>query len=80
LDAAPAPRRFAAGLAGAFALAIGITLLAGDVITAWVLEGLLAIAVIQVVFRDVCAGANVYHLLRRSPVTRTARPTDAIRH
>jgi hypothetical protein len=65
LGAAPPPRRFAAGMAGAFVLGIALALLAGAVLTARVLELVMAIAIIQVVFRDECAGAKVYHLLHR---------------
>jgi hypothetical protein len=80
LSAAPAPRRFAAGLAGTFAFAIGIALLGGAVVTAWVLQGMLAVAVIQVIFRDACAGANVYHLLRRILAPKPPHPArSAIR-
>jgi hypothetical protein len=64
------PRRFAMGMAGTVALTIGIALLAGAAITAWVLEGLFAVAVLQVVFGDVCGAANLFHLLQRSLVAR----------
>ncbi len=66
LGVAPAPRRFAMGMAGTVALTIGIALLAGAAITAWVFEGLFAVAVLQVVFGDVCGAANLFHLLQRS--------------
>ena len=66
LGLAPAPRRFAMGMAGTVALTIGLALLGGAAITAWVFEGLFAVAVIQVAFADVCGAANLYHLLRRS--------------
>jgi len=65
LDAAPAPRRFAMGMAGTLALVIGAALLAGATTTAWILEGLFAAAVVAVVFGRSCAGAVVYHSLRR---------------
>jgi uncharacterized protein DUF4395 len=65
LGAAPAPRRFAAGMAGAIALAIGVALIAGATAVAWVIEALLIVAVLAVVFGDSCAGANLYHLLHR---------------
>ena len=65
LEAAPAPRRFAGGLAGVVALAIGVALLAGARSTAWVLEALLTAAVAAVVFGRSCAGADLYHVLRR---------------
>ena len=72
LGAAPAPRRFATGLAGTFALAIGVALLAGATVVAWVIEGLFAVAVMEVVFRDNCAGANFYRLLQRCLMARAA--------
>ena len=74
LDVAPAPRRFAMGMAGTVALTIGIALAVGASITAWVFEGLFAVAVIQVVFGDICGAANLYHLLRRSSMV---KPPDA---
>ena len=72
LGAAPAPRRFAMGMAGSVALTIGVALLVGAVITAWVFEGLFAVAAMQVVFGDICGAANLFHLLKRSL---TARPS-----
>jgi hypothetical protein len=70
LAAAPAPRRFAMGMAGTVALTIGVALLAGATITAWVFEGLFAVAVMQVVFGDVCGAANLYQLLQRRLIGR----------
>jgi hypothetical protein len=61
----PAPRRFAMTMAGTVALTIGIALLAGAAMTAWVFQGLFAVAAVQVVFADVCGAANVFNLLRR---------------
>jgi hypothetical protein len=80
LSAAPAPRRFAMSMAGTVALTIGIALLAGTVVTAWVFEGLFVVALIQVVFGDVCGAANLYHLLRRSVMPTPPHSSDAIRH
>jgi len=65
LGTALAPRRFAAGEAGTVALAIGVALLAGARITAWVLEGVLVGGVISAVFANFCLGAYTYELLRR---------------
>jgi hypothetical protein len=79
LDAAPPPRRFAAAVAGSLTFAIGMALLAGAVTPARVLEALLLIAVIQVVFRDVCAGANLYHLLHRTRMAAPSPSSDPIR-
>jgi hypothetical protein len=70
LGAAPAPRRFAMGMAGTVALTIGVALLAGAAITAWVFEGLFAVAVMQVVLGDVCGAANLYQLLQRRLIGR----------
>ncbi|HEY9463329.1 MAG TPA: DUF4395 family protein [Vicinamibacterales bacterium] len=72
LDIAAAPRRFAMGMAGTVALTIGVALAVGASITAWVFQGLFAVAVIQVVFGDICGAANLYHLLHRSPISRPA--------
>ena len=69
LRAAPAPRRFAGGLAAMFTLAIGVALLTGARSTAWTLEALLAAAVAAVVFGRSCAGADLYEVLRRRSAT-----------
>ena len=74
LGIAPAPRRFAMGMAGTVALTIGIALLSGAVITAWVFEGLFAVAALQVVLGDVCGAANLFHLLQRSLIARPSHP------
>jgi len=66
LPVAPEPRRFAQGLSGMMALAIGVALLSNATVTAWVLESLFVWAVIAVVFGRRCAGANLYYLLRRA--------------
>ena len=65
LSTAPAPRRFAMSMAGTVALTIGIGLLAGASMTAWFFQALFAVAVVQVVFADVCGAANVFNLVRR---------------
>lgn len=64
LGTAPAPRRFAMGMAGSVALTIGIALVAGAAITAWVFEGLFAVAAVQVVFGDLCGAANLFNIVR----------------
>jgi Domain of unknown function (DUF4395) len=65
LRAAPAPRRFAGGLASMLTLTIGVALLTGARSTAWALEALMAAAVAAVVFGRSCAGADLYNVLRR---------------
>ena len=63
LSAAPAPRRFAQGMAGTFALSIGASLLMGWHVTAIVLEVILVLAVAALVFGSFCFGSFVFHLL-----------------
>jgi hypothetical protein len=65
LGTAANPRRFAAAEAGTVALAVGVALVAGATITAWIIEGVLIGGVIASVFADFCLGAYTYHLLRR---------------
>lgn len=74
LGIAPPPRRFAMAMAGTVALTIGGALLVGAAITAWVFEGLFAVAVLQVVLGDVCGAANLYHVLQRSLMARRSHP------
>jgi hypothetical protein len=64
LGPAPAPRRFAQGMAGTFALAIGVLLQLEWFITAYVLEGFLGVAIVALVFGRFCLGSYLYHLLR----------------
>lgn len=63
LTPAPAPRRFSMGMAGAFALAIGASLLLQWWVVAYVLEALLLIAAAAINFGKFCLGSLVYHLL-----------------
>jgi hypothetical protein len=65
LTPAPAPRRFAQGMAATFMLAVGISLHSGWHVTAWILEGLLAAALSALIFGKFCLGSYIYHLLRR---------------
>jgi hypothetical protein len=73
LGIAPAPRRFAQGLAGTVAMVIGVALFAQVMTVAWIFEGLFVVASTAVVFRDACAGAEVYYVLRRVPRPSVAR-------
>ena len=74
LGVTPAPRRFAQGMAGAIAMVIGVALLANAAPVAWLFQGVLAVASAAVVFKDKCAGADLYYLLRRAP--RVPAPGD----
>jgi hypothetical protein len=63
LRPAPAPRRFAQGMAGTFALAVGAMLRLEWFIAAWVLEGFFAAAIVALIFGRFCLGSYIYHLL-----------------
>jgi hypothetical protein len=59
---APAPRRFAQGIAATFMLGIGLSLLGGHATLAWTLEWLLAVALAALVFGRFCLGSYLFHL------------------
>jgi hypothetical protein len=62
LGPAPAPRRFAQGMAAMFMLGIGLSLLGGHLAFARILEGILAAALLALIFGRFCLGAYLYHL------------------
>lgn len=76
LGAAPAPRRFAAGGSGTVAFAIGVALLAGATITAWIIEGVFTAGIVAAVFADFCVPAHTYHRLRRLSASESAFSTS----
>lgn len=61
---APAPRRFAQGMAAVLMLLTTLSLLQGWVIPAYILEALILIAFGALLFGKFCLGAYLYHLLR----------------
>jgi len=63
LEPAPPPRRFAQGMAGSFMLAVGVCLLAGWLLAAWIIQGLLVAALSALIFGRFCLGSYLYHLL-----------------
>ena len=65
---APAPRRFAQAMAATASLTIGIALLSGATMTAWVFEGLFAAGSLSVVIGRVCTPAILYNRLARNLV------------
>ena len=65
LGGAPAPRRFAQGLAGTVAGVVGVAFLMGATATGWVFAAVFILASMAAVLRDSCFGAHVYHQLRR---------------
>jgi hypothetical protein len=65
LGPAPAPRRFAQGMAGTFMLLIGVALLQGWSTIAWVAEALLVAAMLALVAGRFCLGSAIFNLFRR---------------
>jgi uncharacterized protein DUF4395 len=62
LGQSPMPRRFAQGMAAAFATACAATMASGFWIAAWVLQALFILAVAALVFGRFCLGSFIYHL------------------
>ncbi len=60
---APAPRRFSQAIAGAFMLAIGFSLRAGNLTLAWAVEVTLLIFIAALVFGRFCAASYLYYHL-----------------
>ena len=63
LGPAPAPRRFAQGMAASFMLGIGLALLAGATTLAWIIEGFLVVAMLALLAGRLCLGSYIFHLL-----------------
>jgi len=63
LAPAPGPRRFAQGMAAVFMLVVGISLLQGWMVTAYVFEAGLVMAFSALLFGKFCLGAYIYHVL-----------------
>ena len=61
---APGPRRFAQAMAAAFTLIVGLALVNGWMITAFILEAFLAAAFSMLLFGKFCLGAYIFLLLR----------------
>jgi hypothetical protein len=64
LTPAPAPRRFAQGMAAAFMLGAGLSFLQGWTTAAWVFSAFLVVAFSALLFGKFCLGAWIFHLLR----------------
>jgi hypothetical protein len=62
LAPAPAPRRFALGMAATFALLTAGALFLRASVIAWAFEAVCLVAVLAVLAGDFCLGAWVYHL------------------
>jgi hypothetical protein len=64
LEPAPPPRRFAQGMAGSLMIAIGLALLAGATVLAWVLEAFVVAAFSALVFGKFCLGSYIFYWMR----------------
>jgi len=63
LEPAPAPRRFAQGMAASFTTAIALCLAGGYTTAAWILEGFMLVAVTAIALGRLCLGSFVFHLI-----------------
>lgn len=61
---APGPRRFAQAIAAAFTLIVGVALLNGWNMTAWIFEAFLVAAFSMLLFGKFCLGAYIFLVLR----------------
>lgn len=64
LGPAPAPRRFAIGMAASFMLGVGISLFAGWAAAAVVLQAFIVIALSALLAGKLCLGSYIFHLIR----------------
>jgi uncharacterized membrane protein len=64
LGPALAPRRFSQGMAGTFALAIGVALLWQAQTLAYVLQGFFLVAATAIGAGKLCLGSFIFHLIR----------------
>ena len=61
---APAPRRFAQGMAATFMAATGLALTFGFPTVAYVIEGLVVLALTALLAGRFCMGSYIFHILR----------------
>jgi len=64
LEPAPAPRRFAQGMAATFMAATGLSLALGWLIVAYAFEFFLVVALTALIAGKFCMGSYIFHLLR----------------
>ncbi len=65
LSPAPAPRRFAQGIAASFMLGIGLSLWFDQVYLAWTLEGLMLAALGALILGGFCLGSYLFLIFTR---------------
>lgn len=73
LSPAPPPRRFAQGMAATFMFVIGLALLGGAAVVAYLFEAFILVAIGLIVFGNFCLGSYLFYLLsgRRDYANRT---------
>ena len=75
LDPAPAPRRFAQGLAATFLLGAAISLTMGWAVAAWTLQAFVVVALAALILGRFCLGSYVFLLLtHRGDLARRTLP------
>ncbi|HEY4682103.1 MAG TPA: DUF4395 family protein [Candidatus Acidoferrales bacterium] len=75
LTPAPAPRRFAQGMAATFMLVVAVALSMGWYWTGVVFEAFIVIAFLALLFGKFCLGSYIYHLIRgRSELANATLP------
>ena len=63
LTSAPAPRRFSQGMAASFMLGIGVSILMGWTVAAYIFEGFLVAALSALIFAKFCLGSYIFYLV-----------------
>ena len=63
LSPAPAPRRFSQGMAASFMLGIGVSILMGWTMAAYIFEGFLVAALSALIFAKFCLGSYIFYLV-----------------
>ena len=64
LDPAPAPRRFAQGMAASFMAIAGMALATGWLIVAYVFQAFIVIALVALLAAKFCMGSYIFHTLQ----------------
>ena len=63
LGPAPAPRRFSQGMAASFMLGIGVSILMGWTVAAYIFEGFLVVALSALILGSFCLGSYIFYLV-----------------
>lgn len=63
LGPALAPRRFSQGMAASFMLGIGVSILTGSAVAAYIFEGFLVIALSALILGKFCLGSYIFYVV-----------------